>query len=283
MEEKLIYANEIGQSIEISHSSSFFLEKYEGLGAIKNLLYTQKSINQSGVNIVGESLDIRNIIIEGSIVFTSKEDILEAKRNMIKALNPTLKGYLYYELGDFKKKIACKVESAPFPHVDSKYKKFLINLFCANPFWQDIDVIGSEIETLIGGKSWPFSFPVRFATRGEPIKNIINDGDIEAPVQIIFKGPAVNPKVTNKSTGEFIKVKRIIDIGDTLTINTEFGHKKVEIKRSTGLIENAFNYISLDSTFFQLKQGDNVIEYSTENELEPQSVTLKYTNRYLGV
>ncbi len=247
------------------------------------MFYTQKSINQAGVSITADSLEVRNIVIEGSIANTFKEDILNAKRNLIKVLNPRLNGYLQYELGDFKKKIDCKVESAPFHHVDSKFKKFLINLFCANPFWQDIDVIGSEIETLIGGKSWPFSFPVRFATRGEPIKNIINDGDAEVPVQIIFKGPAVNPKVTNKSTGEFIKVKRTIDIGDTLIINTEFGHKKVEIQRSTGLIENAFNYISLDSTFFQLKQGDNVIEYSTENELEPQSVTLKYTNRYLGI
>ena len=47
--------------------------------------------------------------------------------------------------------------------------------------------------------------------------------------------------------------------------------------------QNAFHYIDLDSTFFQLQPGDNMIEYTTDNELEPQSVEIRYRNRYIGV
>ena len=90
------------------------------------------------------------------------------------------------------------------------------------------------------------------------------------------------PCVINHATGEFIKVERTLTTDDTLYITTEFGNKKVEIERN-GVRNNAFNYIDLDSTFFQLKVGDNMIEYTTDNDLEPQSVEIRYRNRYLGV
>ena len=101
-------------------------------------------------------------------------------------------------------------------------------------------------------------------------------------MEIIFKGPAVNPSVINNKTEEFIKVERTLTSDDTLYITTGFGNKKVEIERN-GIRENAFHYIDIDSTFFQLKPGDNMIEYTTENNLDPQSVEIRYRSRYLGV
>ncbi|KXA13728.1 phage distal tail protein, partial [Clostridium perfringens] len=138
------------------------------------------------------------------------------------------------------------------------------------------------ISTWVGGWKFKFKLPFSFKKRGKSQKNVYNDGHIETPVEIIFKGPALNPSITNSTTGEFIKVDRELTTDDILYIKTNFGEKKVEIERN-GIRENAFHYIDLDSTFFNLELGDNLIEYRTENDLEPQSVEIRYRNRYIGV
>ena len=69
---------------------------------------------------------------------------------------------------------------------------------------------------------------------------------------------------------------------DILYISTMFRNKVVEIETENGR-EDAFNYIDLGTTFFYLQVGDNMLEYSTENDLNPQSVTISYRKRYLGV
>ena len=84
------------------------------------------------------------------------------------------------------------------------------------------------------------------------------------------------------STGEFIRIKRELTSDDILYINTAFGQKKVEIIRS-GVSTDAFDYIDLQSVFFSLQVGDNMLEYTSENGLDPQSVEVRYKNRYIGV
>jgi hypothetical protein len=93
----------------------------------------------------------------------------------------------------------------------------------------------------------------------------------------------VNPTVKNNTTGEFVKINREIDATQILIISTEFGKKKVEIKAADGAITNAFNYIDLDSTFFQLQPGNNEIEYLTNNSDKASKVIIRYQNRYVGV
>ena len=46
---------------------------------------------------------------------------------------------------------------------------------------------------------------------------------------------------------------------------------------------DAFDYIDLQSVFFSLQVGDNMLEYTSENGLDPQSVEVRYKNRYIGV
>lgn len=210
-----------------------------------------------------------------------RNDSVERQR-LIKFFNPKSQGILTVNYCGVERYITYEVES--FSEVRKSLHEplsFNINLVCPNPYFKDI-IIGETISTLIGGWKFKFTLPFRFKQKGEPKKNIYNEGHVEVPVEIIFRGPAVNPSIINHATGEFIKVERTLTSDDTLYITTEFGNKKVEIERN-GVRQNAFHYIDLDSTFFQLRVGDNMIEYTTDNELEPQSVEIRYRNRYLGV
>lgn len=281
---KLKYINSNNKSIELGNAAPFLVTNVDGLGSPQNEIYTQKSPYQDGVTATHSSLGPRNIVIEGKIIDSNRENRQIYRNSLLSALNPKLDGKLVIDLGNVKRQIDCRVEQAPyFPsNSEQNYQDFLINLFAPNPLWQDTYELGEEISTWIGGLQFPFSLPFTLKQRGETRQNIYNSGDVETPVEIIFKGPALNPKIMNHTTGEFIRIKRELTSDDALYITTHFGNKRVETERN-GERENAFHYIDLDSTFFELQVGDNLIEYTTESELISRGVEIRYYNRYLGV
>ena len=281
---KLIYINENGLDIEIKYSYPYFFQTILGDDGLKNEISTYTNYYNDGCFVNNQKLVSRDIEITGVLRGNTKEEELKKREYLLKVFNPKVGGKLIYENGNVKKTIKCVVDEGPkFSNRNVyKQKNFIISLICPNPYWKDIHEDTEIVSTWIGGWKFEFKLPFRFKQRGEPKKNIYNDGHVETPVEIIFKGPAVNPSIINHATGEFIKVERTLTSDDTLYITTEFGNKKVEIERD-GVRQNAFHYIDLDSTFFQLQIGDNMIEYTTDNELEPQSVEIRYRNRYLGV
>ena len=155
-----------------------------------------------------------------------------------------------------------------------------INLICPNPFWQDINPTNIKLEDFVAAFRFPFHFPVRFASRGDSAV-LVNTGDVPTPIKVTFRGESVNPKITNLTTGEFIKVNRSIPPGYTLVLNTEFGNKEVKIVAPDGVETNAFNYIDLNSQFFSLREGANNFSFITDGG-KPE-VYVEYYNRYLSV
>lgn len=137
----------------------------------------------------------------------------------------------------------------------------------------------------VGGLAFPLSLPMMFSGRSSMLYKIIhNDGDVETPVMFEFLGETTNPKVINIDTGEFIKVNRTLQNNEILIVSTEFGNKKVILKdKVTGQETNAFGYIDLDSTFFELKPGNNLMSYDADAGKENAKVKIYWKNRYLGV
>jgi hypothetical protein len=289
LEEKLIYTNEKGLSVEISHSSLFILQKVDGLAAIKNIIYTSKGVNQDGVTPTGQSLDKRDISIEGSINSMEQEEVLKHRQELIKVFNPKLTGILRYEFGDFIKEIDCKIEIAPtLPYTDSTFKNFLIQLVCPNPYWKDILESKEEIALWKGD----FEFDLEITDDGiemehrEPslIVNVLNDGDVECGMRVEFKALAtvVNPSILNVNTQEYIKINKSMVAGEVISVSTYFGNKKVE-SILNGVTTNAFNYIDFNSIFLQLGTGDNLMRYDADTGLDNLEVSIYYQPKYLGV
>ncbi|MDU8964607.1 phage tail family protein [Clostridium tertium] len=280
----IIYKNSENEIIELGNKKPILLEKIEGLSSVKNNIHSTKNISSDGAIISNESLDVKDISIQFCIV---SNDILENEQiraEVLRIFNPKKSGKIIYINSLFEREIDIRIENSPkfSKSLKGKIQRCVIDFIAPIPYLYDIYFSGEEISTWIGGWKFKFKLPFRFKQRGESKKNIVNEGHVETPVEIIFKGPALNPCVINNRTGEFIKVTRELTSDDILYITTEYGNKKVEIENN-GVRTNAFNYIDLDSTFFQLKTGDNMIEYTTDNNLEPQSVEIRYRNRYLGV
>ena len=272
----LKYTNDNGESITIGYSPPFWLIDKDGFSNVNNEINSSKSIYQDGETENSSTLSSRYITVQGEYLVTN---IQEGRNKLIRVFNPKLKGILTYNEGTFSKTIECRPESSPFiTKLQGATFSFIINLYCPNPYWRDISISDEEMVTWTGGMTFPLSLPTEFAMAGERIINIINNGDVATPITLEISGTATNPKITNTLTGEYIKVNRTLVDGDTLIITTEFANKRVE---QNGI--NVFNYIDLNSTFFSLNPGDNVIELTTDDINDNATIRINYRNRYLGV
>lgn len=269
-----------GKTVAFGKEELHRIINVEGLDGSDYEIDISDNIFGYGGTINSRKIKKRPIVIEAEC--KNKTETEDIRKNLISFFNPLHEGILIVNRNGVEKYIKYNVEK-----FQDKRKNlydplnFIVDLICPDPFFKDIE-IGNQISTWIGGWKFKFKLPFQFRKKGKPQKNIFNAGDVETPVKIAFKGPAVNPKICNLTTKEFVRVKRTLTSDDILYINTEKGNKTIEIERN-GTRKNAGNYIDLDSTFFQLIPGDNLIEYSTENNLDPQSVELIYSNKYLGV
>lgn len=281
--EKVTFINSQGFSVELGGEKPFILTKIEGTGAVNATLQTEKSYSQDGVTYIDNTLEPRSLSIEIMLLADNEKKMAKERHRLARIFNPKLgKGRIRYELGEIKREIEVIPELAPtFPYAGDFQETMqpgLIQLYCPSPFWLDVEDTIDEIVTWIGGMQFPLQLPTAFATKGPKKINIINQGDVEAPVTVEFRGPATNPKITNHTVGKYIQVNKTLAAEDVLVITTHFGNKRVEING-----QNVFNWIDLDSTFWMLQVGDNVVEYTSDDQVEPASVKITFRNRFVGV
>lgn len=289
MAEKVTFINSRGQSVELTNRRPFLLQSVDGKGDVEADVQMQKAPFQHGNSYIGSQLQSRPLALAVSILTDSKVGLLEKQQYLASVFNPILgEGRLIYENGNTKREIQAVSENIPvFPtgsdNKGHRFQRTLINLICPSPFW----VEGDNVEQLVnweGGLQFPLELPTFFAEQSEnKDKIILNKGDVETPLFIIFHGPASAPiKVINHTTNEFIEVNQNLLEGEKLEINTSFGRKKVTKVLSDGTQQNAFHFISLDSTFIQLAHGNNLIGYMTGG-YDSAGVSISWKNRYLSV
>ena len=281
--QRLTFTAANGQQIKMD-TRPFRLLTLQGAGAIQADIQTQKAPYQDGATYIDALLEPRFLLLDVAIMAENNERLYQHRRKLAQVFNPKLgPGLLRYEYDGGVKEIEAVAELAPeFPTGrDNRmpgFQRAILSLVCPSPFWLDDYTVSEEIVTWIGGMTFPWVLPSRFAMKGPKIINIINRGDVETPVRIEFRGPATNPRVANRATGEYIQINRELLPGDVLIITTDFGAKRVDING-----QNVFNWIDIDSSFWQLQVGDNVIEYSSDDPVESAAVTISYRNRYVGV
>ncbi|WP_050608226.1 phage tail family protein [Clostridium niameyense] len=289
--QKIIFKNERGQSIELGNSVPFILQKIENTGSPKTTILSSKAPGQDGKSYHGTLLEERLIPITGVIVGDTMEDMYAKRQKLCSIFNPKLKGKLIYINNAAEHTVDCTVADSPaFKEQIVNAQEFLIQLYCPNPFWMDLHEAKEEIALWVGDFHFPLIIPQETGIiMGHRISNLIvnakNKGDVECGMRIEFKALAtvVNPSLYDVYTQKFIKVKRTLNVGDKLVINTSFGNKRVEMVKSNGTKINVFNYIDLESEFLQLNVGDNLLRYDAEKGIDNLEMALYYKPLYMGV
>lgn len=237
-------------------------------------------------------LDPRVIKLNVTIRTKNRFKLYELRRKIMRIINPKTYNQatdkrgelLIYYTNDYKKyRIYGKVEDgAEFNNRRNNHDTATISFYCQDPYWLDEEGKNIDIKSVRSGLTFPLVLPNHFSLVSF-YKEIENKGDVEAPVQIEYVGPALNPCVTNEATGEYIQVNMEIGEKETLVIDTREGKETVNLI-TPNEIKDVYNNIDLNSTFFKLIVGKNLIKYSSDIEGAKDKVTIiGYTNKYVGV
>ncbi|MCI8362281.1 MAG: phage tail family protein [Clostridia bacterium] len=273
-------------------NEDILLSHIEGLGHPGATSQKSQGVNQDGCNSEDSLLDPRVIKLQTTIRTQNRKKLYELRRKIFRIINPKTYNQatgkrgelLIYYTNDYKKyRIYGKVEdSAEFNDRKNNHDKTTISFYCSDPYWLDEEGIDIDIKSVQGGLKFGLTLPNKFSTVSF-YKEIDNKGDVEAPVQIEYIGPAKNPKVTNETTGEYIQVNMEIDENERLVIDTREGKETVNLI-TPHEIKDVYSNIDLKSTFFKLIVGKNLIKYSSDIEGAKDKVIIKdYTNKYVGV
>lgn len=285
--QKITYTNSRGESLSFAHDSPFILSRIEGLGNVEAEVQTQKSPYQDGATLVDTLLEPRYIPVTFLLKGKSHEEITGFRGRVSKVFNPKLGlGKLEYETAGRRWEIYATCESSPlFLSGEARgttHQLGTIDLIAPNPYWRSPEQITEPLAAFIPLRTYPTVYPVIYGRRGSEAI-LYNDGDVPCPVQIELTGPALSPVVTNRTTGEFIRITRELYEGDKLIINTAPGQEQmVAIERQGGTLENAWHYIDIwESTLFSLDVGENVLDYDA---LTGQGlVTISFNKLFIGV
>lgn len=291
--QKLKIVNCLGECIEFGMHAPFLLSHVEGLGIPTVEVYETQAVDTDGSEVHDLLLADRLISSRVTIVCDTREELYKKRRQVMRLLNPKLYNPITKKRGELTLYYTNDHKTyRAFAYSDSSpdFKERIghcgiadVTLTCSNPYFLDEEDTTRKLKYFEGGLAFPITFATKFAEAGYS-KIINNIGDVEVPVILEYIGAAENPIITNETTGEFIKVNRILEEGQKLVINTAEGEETVDIVSSDGTKTNVFNWIDPLTTFFKLVQGENKITYSADNEMNQDViVNVVYTNKYVGV
>jgi hypothetical protein len=248
-----------------------------------------KGFRQDGETLLEAYAMPRDITID-LIIFDA--DIDQAVRDFKRIFNPKLGlGVLRFTNDHMDCAIDVKIDAEPqTPYEDKKYMRGFahatISMTAPLPFWRDLEYTQKDIAGLSGGFYWddPTYFDGPFYM-GELLGSsavLTNEGDVPAPLYIIWTGAAENPRLTLEDTGEFLLLNKVLTSDQRLIITTGYGDKNVFVETiSTGEIVKDNSFLDKSSEYFQLPIGNSTMSFSADSGTGLLSV--KYKQLYIGV
>lgn len=290
--QKLTFINARGAEITFDFDAPYIFWKISGIELPPvEPVYTQAAA-QDGYTLHSILLESRTIKLSGHIhgknAANNKQRMYEARKKLNSICNPLLgAGTLIYENDAGKWRIPAFCNGNPYGNKLLNIQTLDVSFECPSPFWLSYEEGGVGLAYISGGLSFPLRFPTRFSMLGYRAL-IDNDGDTDMPLEFFIGGGSKNPIIRNKTTGEYILVDKQMSEFDRLYINTE--PEKLEVSLYTlnpetnaEDKENAYGYLSFDSTPFMLPVGVNDIVFTSDDENKKVKIRIVYRKRYAGV
>lgn len=268
---------------EFSLSPPYIIGSVFGTGNAETTVLSSAVPGVDGSFVQGLRIENRQITCFVHVQGAGRRQMYEERFRLAKLLAPSeTPGYLYYANDFTMMRIqAIPVSSPTFTDRIKNYNRAELTFLCPSPYWESLSESTGQMAYLDQGFVFPFSFDISFAAMQNDIV-IQNNGSANTPVEISIRGPAKNPAVINETTGERIGILHELTETETLKINTAKGRKSVLISSDSG-DQDAFHYIDLQSVFFSLAPGQNLLRYESDDETKRTQVMIRYRELYTGV
>ena len=246
------------------------------------------SPGQIGALLNSVTLGKRYVSIPITIIGTNRAN-LETKRNrLVQAINP-INGLCtwVWNKEDGSRMLLQVLADADSPSftsgttADATQWNCVVDFVAPDPCWYTDTEVTNLLRGFVGGFSLPFTLPLTLGGVGTTLE-FTNPGDTPSPCQIELRGMLQNPVITNLITGKKITVRKTIQDGEILTIDTTFGNRSVILTDADGNETNALHYCTIGSSFFQIPSGDVSVDYTATSEGSGALGYLTYTPRWLS-
>lgn len=276
------------------------LEKISGTGTVESKPLTQRGFMQDGTHYFSSLLEPRELALTLWIQGSSRADLLEKRNEVLSAFNPKAgEGTLSYTNDAGTWEISATVKRLPQMEAirNALVQRFTIEMYAADPAWLEAEageqekaftafagglVLGEatlDENDVVVSETEAASLPFSFGTQGHT-EVIDNEGNLETPLLIEFKGPGLRHRLVNSDTGEKVELILPLDEGMSVFVNTK--PQSIEAYRMVnGEKVMAFNYLNPASEYFSLSPGTNNIMFSAAHSDAMADVT--YTERFVGV
>lgn len=260
----------------------------EGLSFPPGSPVTTKAAGQNGYSLHRLQYDERIIRLSGHVHGKSGVDAMyKERRRLNSVLNPALgAGLLEYENDFGKWQIKAFARSMPYAQKMGGVQSLNIEFECPMPFWSAAEQKEARLSYMDGGLEFPIETPNIFGTMGYAAELNL-DCDVFTPVEMFIEGGAKKPVITNMRSGERIEIGCEIPAYSTIYINTDPEKSEVKIITPMGAeetkTENAYGYLSPDSSLFGLLPGNNELVYLSEDNTQRTRIRILFRERYIGV
>ena len=274
-----------GREITFSLSPPYIFEKAEGLHGMETLLLTSESPWLDGTKVHSLRLPDRQITLSFQIEGKDRADMYKKRMEAMNVLRPEAggDGRLVYRNDAGSWWIPALVKQAPT--ADGRQRNFnhcTVVFLCPDPYWRSMELAEASLGFQGGGLTFPIELGKLEFGEAEWGDMVRNEGDGPAPLHIRVYGPAKGPKIS-KGLDAFIRVNTALEEGESLDIYTGRGDASVTINRKDGRKRSGFGYLDLDSVFFQLDPGWNLLRYDSDDDGVMTRVEVSYYSMFGGV
>lgn len=272
----------------------FYILNNVDWGVVQGTHHSYKYVNQIGVSITSTSLKERSITVTGWIIADTEEEMDERKQFLNRYFDPRYEIDVMYKnyFLRFVPDNTVKYGTSEKENNDT-IVQFQIKGTCADPLFSEINGSKETIAATIATFHFPLIMSTNLYERGlvfgyrQPslTAKVTNKGAVEVGMKIVFKaiGELTNPKLIDVDTREFVAIEKSMVAGEEIVINTNVGEKSIKGKIGNEDYSNYFMYKDLDSTWLQLRLGDNLFRYDADSGLDNLEVYLYFYNKYLEV
>lgn len=276
--------NESANIVDINDGVRYIVTAVSGLNPPSASIFTAKSPNRKGAKYNGSTLDVRNIVLTIKIL----GDIEQNRNALYDWVDTEQYVKIYYK--NEVKNVYCEgyVEDCD---VDMFTDNEIMNvaIICDNPYWNDLLEIRADISTLLKHFTIPFAIDAigaPFSTiRESNVTSIFNSG-AETGVQLYIHttGEVKNLVIYNATnTTKKFMLRYTIPENWTIVIDTDGSPKTCKAYKPDGTVQNMMPFVGANPEWFTLKKGYNKFSYAAEFGDSNVSISVRFTNKYLGV
>ena len=269
------YVTENG-AVSFSEDSDFWITDIDGLSSNEITISETQGVNQIGSTRSSQSVRPRDLTVTG-VLFG---DLKENRRALLSCVSPMVPARFFIHEDGESWYLEGTPKRTPVMEETAEMQQFQFILHCPYPYWRTAD----DANTLLAGIKALFKFP--FFTGGKwyiskyeasAFKRVLNDGDVAIDLTVELKAMAQvqAPEVLLVETGSMLRITKTLQAGESFTISTVYGSKRVIYRHADGVEENGFRYLSSDSDMnMQLQPGVNTFRYDAADNREGLRVSV---------